>query len=102
MRRAPRGLALLLALVLPAVLVAGCTSSDGEATSGGTPSASSSGSAGGSSAPEPRLARFYDQQLDWHECSGGFECARLTVPVDYTDPAGATMRVAVNRLAVLR
>jgi pimeloyl-ACP methyl ester carboxylesterase len=99
MRRAPRGLALLLALIVPAVLVAGCTSSDGDPTpGGGRPSASSSGSSGGSSAPEPRLARFYDQQLDWHDCSGGFECARLTVPVDYSKPAGATMRIAVNRL----
>ena len=34
MRPAPRGLALLLALVLPGVLVVGCTSSDGDATSG--------------------------------------------------------------------
>ena len=98
MRRAPPGLALLLALVLPAVLVVGCSSSGGAAKPRSAPSASSGGPSGSSSAPEPRLARFYEQQLDWHDCSGGFECARLTVPVDYTEPARATMRVAVNRL----
>jgi pimeloyl-ACP methyl ester carboxylesterase len=91
----------LLAAVVATVLVlvvAGCTSSDGGATPGSASSGSAGRSAGGSSAPEPRLARFYDQQLDWHNCSGGFECARLTVPVDYTQPAGATMRIAVDRL----
>ena len=48
--------------------------------------------------PTPDLARFYDQQLDWRDCKDGFECARLLVPVDYTDPDGATLEVAVNRL----
>ena len=100
MRPAPHGLAMLLSAVVAAALVAGCTPSGGDsAAAGGTPSASTSGSAGASSAaPEPRLARFYDQRLAWHDCSGGFDCARLTVPVDYSNPAGATMSVAVNRL----
>jgi pimeloyl-ACP methyl ester carboxylesterase len=98
MRRVPAGLAVLLALCL---LMAGCSSSDGDdGGRGGSASASpsGSGSATGSSAPEPRLAEFYEQQLDWHGCTGGFQCARLTVPVDYTHPTGGTLRIAVNRL----
>ena len=42
--------------------------------------ASPSGTADDRVAPEPRLARFYGQQLAWHGCSGGFECARLDGP----------------------
>jgi pimeloyl-ACP methyl ester carboxylesterase len=101
MRRVRRGLAALLSLVVPALLLAGCSSSGGDVGRGdGTTSASPSGSGSpaGSAATEPRLARFYEQRLSWHGCSGGFECARLTVPVDYADPNGGSLRLAVNRL----
>ena len=40
------------------------------------------------------LARFYDQQLTWSACQG-FQCARLTVPLDYAKPGGATVSIAV-------
>ncbi|MFM1966726.1 MAG: hypothetical protein RL134_2451 [Actinomycetota bacterium] len=48
------------------------------------------------SPPAPDLARFYEQQLAWTDCDG-FECASLVVPVDYTDPNGATLDIAVLR-----
>ena len=48
------------------------------------------------SPPTPDLARFYDQQLAWTDCDG-FECASLEVPVDYADPAGPTLEIAVLR-----
>lgn len=35
--------------------------------------------------------------LDWSPCAGRFDCARLTVPVDYANPAGPTLEVAVTR-----
>ncbi|MBC6448024.1 alpha/beta hydrolase [Actinokineospora xionganensis] len=42
-----------------------------------------------STAPEPeadsRLAAFYKQPVKWEPC-GKFECAKLTVPVDYAKP----------------
>ena len=47
--------------------------------------------------PEPDLAPFYAQVLDWTECDGG-ECATLIVPVDYTDPDGSTVELAVLRV----
>ncbi len=47
-------------------------------------------------AAAPGLERFYDQALEWTAC-GDFECARATVPLDYADPAGATIELALQR-----
>jgi pimeloyl-ACP methyl ester carboxylesterase len=46
--------------------------------------------------PTPDLARFYAQELEWREC-GRVECASLEVPVDYADPDGPTLPIAVLR-----
>ncbi len=61
------------------------------------------------------LERYYSQQLDWKGCKGqpefssgskkadafsgldDLECAWLTVPLDYADPSGETIRLAVAR-----
>ena len=43
------------------------------------------------------LKRFYDQKLDWREC-GINECTRLTVPLDYEEPDGKTITLAVLRV----
>jgi pimeloyl-ACP methyl ester carboxylesterase len=63
-----------------------------------TPSASSStpDPAPTSSTPGD-LARFYDQQVTWHNC-GDADCAHVTVPLDYADPQGPTMDLAVTRV----
>jgi pimeloyl-ACP methyl ester carboxylesterase len=47
-------------------------------------------------APRPDLSRFYDQDLSWRDC-GQDQCAELTVPVDYADPQGSTIELAVLR-----
>lgn len=48
--------------------------------------------------PSPEgLERFYDQQLAWTEC-GSSECSELTVPLDYEDPDGETIEIAVLRV----
>ena len=44
------------------------------------------------------LARFYRQDLGWSDC-GDNQCARLTVPVDYSHPEGATLRLALLKVA---
>lgn len=44
------------------------------------------------------LAKFYAQRLTWVGCGGKFQCSRLTVPVDYAQPAGSTIRLALVRL----
>jgi pimeloyl-ACP methyl ester carboxylesterase len=80
----------LLAAV--ALLTAGCSgASNGPAVS--APVTSSPNSAGAPAA----LARFYGQHLVWTSCATHFQCATLTVPVDYSRPRGATIGIAVVR-----
>ena len=64
-------------------------------SSSSSPSATSSGPMPKTSAA---LARFYDQSLTWKKCQGG-ECSWLTVPLDYADPDGKTIKIAVNMVA---
>jgi len=56
----------------------------------------------------PGLERFYEQPVDWESCTGygddgpylarqGVECARITVPLDYEDPDGRTITLALSR-----
>lgn len=56
-----------------------------------------------STAPEaspvpPALASFYAQSLEWSGCGSDQQCAWLTVPRDYDDPTGATIRLRVSRV----
>lgn len=82
-------------------LVTGCSTSSGG--SGTTSAVSPSGTAtGGSSAVATAgapagLAKFYDQKLDWASC-GQAECASLMVPVDYSKPDGATIKLAIDKV----
>lgn len=75
------------------------------APSAGPSSATSDPSASGSVAPSGSptaasdpLARFYQQHLVWSSCSGDYQCANLTVPVDYAAPSGNTTKVSIIRL----
>lgn len=97
-RPAPR--ALLVVVVTVLAVVAGCTQP--------TPGAPQPGPA--ASAPVD-LARFYDQQLTWGPCvpyatndddakayaSTSFACAKLSVPLDYTQPNATTAQIGVLR-----
>ena len=40
----------------------------------------------------------YGKPLRWSGCGGGFQCATMTVPLDYAKPGGDTIGVAVIRL----
>jgi pimeloyl-ACP methyl ester carboxylesterase len=35
--------------------------------------------------------------LNWQPCDGGFLCANATVPLDYANPTGATIQLAVTK-----
>ncbi|MEV7385522.1 alpha/beta hydrolase [Streptomyces sp. NPDC091215] len=61
-------------------------------------------------APDP-LARYHHQHLTWKSCvlgpdddtgkdleKAGARCADVTVPLDYDDPGGRTITVAVSRI----
>lgn len=43
------------------------------------------------------LANFYNQELKWTPC-GGATCALVTVPLNYEDPAGATITLSIRRI----
>ncbi|MDQ4055400.1 MAG: alpha/beta hydrolase [Actinomycetota bacterium] len=45
--------------------------------------------------PSPGLAPFYSQTIDWEAC-GELWCSTVTVPVDYRDPGGVTLDLALN------
>lgn len=42
------------------------------------------------------LEPFYGQRLAWERCAAG-QCAWLTVPLEYSDPTGTTLRLRVSR-----
>lgn len=78
---------------------AGGTNADGSGGATGT-----TGSAGSTGAGTPKgLESFYDQELAWTDCTDeatgtAFQCATVTVPLDYADPQGRTITVALKKL----
>ena len=66
-------------------------------------SGNSTGSPGGSQGDVPRgLESFYNQTIDWKDCSDGtspFQCGMVTVPLDYDHPDGQTITIALRKLA---
>ena len=50
-----------------------------------------------SATPNAGLERFYTQKLAWSNCGTVFECTSLAVPLDYANPAGRTIQLAVIR-----
>lgn len=46
----------------------------------------------------PDLNSYYSQQLKWKDCSDGFECSTVQVPLDYTDPGSKAISLSVVRL----
>jgi len=45
------------------------------------------------------LRAYYEQELTWEECGSRFECTDVTVPMDYAEPDGETITLAVKRRA---
>jgi pimeloyl-ACP methyl ester carboxylesterase len=44
------------------------------------------------------LEQFYTQQLVWSGCGGsGIDCTEVTVPLDWSDPTGDTIEIAIAR-----
>lgn len=42
---------------------------------------------------------YLAQDVQWHDCGGGAECAAILVPVDYEDPASQAIALAAKRTA---
>jgi len=75
-------------------------SSNGSSNGSGGPK----GSSGSTGAKVPKgLESFYRQDLSWTDCPDGvtgtaFQCATVTVPLDYDHPQGKTITVALKKL----
>lgn len=106
-RRSPVALGILVGLLVFAVAAAGFAGwrviagddddTGATASSPGGPETSATSSPETQAPPTPSLARFYTQKLSWRKC-GSDRCTRLTVPLDYANPAGATLRLAVLKV----
>ena len=65
--------------------------------------------AASSKAAVPRgLESFYGQKVEWYDCVAtagveksaektGFQCAKVTVPLDYSQPGGQTIEIAMKK-----
>jgi pimeloyl-ACP methyl ester carboxylesterase len=79
--------ALVLAVVLASCgLLGGGSQDKGSATAKADPSIVASAPAG--------LGSFYSQEIVWQPCENGFQCAKVTVPMDYDKPDGDTIQIA--------
>ncbi len=87
-----------------ALVLTGCDGSGGDSTPRPSLSPSplpapSEGGASETADPDAAaLAPFYDQTLAWSDC-GDNQCARLTVPLDYADPAADSIELSVLKVA---
>lgn len=45
----------------------------------------------------PELKPFYDQALQWSSCGKGFQCTKASMPLDWANPSGETIELALVR-----
>ncbi|GAC1492701.1 MAG: alpha/beta hydrolase [Pseudarthrobacter sp.] len=82
--------ALVLALTLASCSLLGGNKPDETAATGkADPSIVASAPAG--------LGSFYSQEVVWEPCENGFQCAKVTVPMDYANPGGDKIQLAALR-----
>ena len=93
-KRVVGSLAASLAVMLSGSACVGTSSEQGPAR---TVSPAQKSAAQALPSDKEALARFYTQDLSWSPC-GPDQCARLTVPIDYSNPDGATVKLAVLKV----
>ena len=89
-----RAVAPISVLSVALLALAGCTGS----TDPGPKATRTHSSQATAAAPTPDLQEFYSQQVSWAPCSEADECATVTVPLDYADPTGPTVDLAIARI----
>ena len=85
-----------VATLSAALVLAGCVAPVHQVT---PPTTNPSVAVPPSSAPAGS-EKYYSQQVDWSSCPQGTQadqCATVEVPLDWADPAGATVKLAVAR-----
>ncbi len=96
--RTRRVVTILAALLAVMVTISACVDATSPPQQARTPSPAQKSAAQALPSAKETLARFYRQDLSWAACGPG-ECARLTVPIDYAEPGGATVKLALIRVA---
>jgi len=91
-RRPTRPAALVATGVAVAVLLAGCVDPVHQTTLPRRDATAPPSSAPGGA------ERFYGQQVAWEPCAEADECAQVEVPLDWADPAGESVEIAVARV----
>ncbi len=87
--------AALAGTTVAALILSGCSFIEGSGASASTPSVSIT-----PQSPPPgseALSRFYGQRLEWKDCEGA-QCATLEVPVEYANPQGDTIELALVKV----
>lgn len=88
-------------LAVLVLMVVACSPAGSKGGSGATPAQAGSLTAapsGDDPADQAAYAEFYQQRPTWKRCgSEGFQCTTVTVPVDWKNPSGATLKLAVTR-----
>ena len=97
----PRSCATAPAAVLVAVLAAGCAPL-GPGPRSTVPRAGHAAAAPGARTTTTSVSTTTTTEppvtpLSWSPCDGGLQCATLTVPLDYAEPSGRTIPIAVAR-----
>jgi pimeloyl-ACP methyl ester carboxylesterase len=97
--RRPAVLALILFLVFG---LAACTFPTSGNGSGGKTSQLPTGATAPAGvtdpATDPALATYYEQKVDWTDCDGEFQCAKVRMPLDWDKPAEKSIEIAIIRL----
>ncbi|MDO9395861.1 MAG: alpha/beta hydrolase [Herbiconiux sp.] len=100
MSRSPLARATVAVAVMTtlALALAGCTPWIANLPGGaaGTPGGGSTSTSTPVAEDVPEALRpFYGQTLAWSACGSGFECTTATAPLDWTDPGGDTIDLAL-------
>ncbi|RDG36674.1 alpha/beta hydrolase [Streptomyces corynorhini] len=85
------------AFVAAGLLITGCSS--GGSSSGSSDEGAGSATGSGSvSVDQAALKKFYGQKIKWRACGvSGFQCATMKAPLDYAEPDGKQIDLAVSR-----
>lgn len=87
------------AIVAAVGLVAGCSTTSHPRSTQPSPTYAPVRTAAPGNA-SPGLTRFYSQRPTWTACKGhpAFQCTTIQVPLNYDQPTGTTIELAVNKL----
>lgn len=95
-----RPVSVIAALSTAALLLAACgPAAPGEGAPDSPVAAAPATAAPSAGAVPAGLEKFYEQKLTWSKCGEIVECAEITVPLDYSNPGGETLALALNKRA---